>query len=198
MDHRPAAAPVRAGRPRDEELTRRLLAGALELVAAHGVRRLNAESLAEATGAGKAAIYRRWPSMSLLLVDALDGVELVGPPPDRGSLRGDLLALLESWNRPPSQHENVAAALLGRTHHDPELRACLVRLVVEPVDRAVATICEREAGRGTPVPATSQRLLQRVLQALWWERGSTAPDPLDRGELVDLTDRVLLPVVQPA
>ncbi len=192
----PPPVPLRTGRPRDEELTRRLLAGALALVAARGIRRLNAESLAEATGAGKAAIYRRWPSMSLLLVDAVDGVQLIGPAPDTGSLRGDLLALLESWNRPPSEHEHVAAALLGQAHHDEDLRRCLHRVVVDPLDRVVTTICDREAARGTPVPAAAHRLLRRVLQALWWERGSTAPDPLDRSEMAGLVDRVLLPVVQ--
>lgn len=61
------------GRPRDPQLTGRLLTGALDLVAELGLDRFTADALALATGAGKAGIYRRWPNTELLLAEALRG-----------------------------------------------------------------------------------------------------------------------------
>ncbi|SDF71700.1 TetR/AcrR family transcriptional regulator [Klenkia brasiliensis] len=187
---------VRTGRPRDADLTRRLLDGAVALVAERGYGKLNAEALAARTGAGKAAIYRRWPTMSALLADALDGVRLVPLPPATGSLRGDLVALLHPFTRPPGTEERAVAAALGLVHHDPRLREALDGALVAPLGDAVAEVCDREVRRGRPVTTLQRRLLLRVLQALWWERCSTPVPAMALPEVTALVDRVLLPAVQ--
>ncbi|GHE11462.1 TetR/AcrR family transcriptional regulator [Klenkia taihuensis] len=191
----PPTPRVRTGRPRDADLTQRLLDGAVELVAERGYSRLNPEVLAARTGAGKAAIYRRWRTMPALLTDALDGVRLVRTPPDTGSLRGDLAALLHPFTRSPDVLEQAVASVLGLAHHSPELRASLDRALVAPLREAVAAVCEREAGRGRPVAPAQRHLMHRVLQALWWERCGALVPPMPAPEVLALVDRVLLPLV---
>jgi AcrR family transcriptional regulator len=191
----PTTQRIRTGRPRDAELTQRLLDGAVALVAERGYTRLSAESLAARTGAGKAAIYRRWRTMPALLTDALDGVLLVRTPPDTGSLRGDLAALLHPFTRAPDVVEQAVASVLGLAHHSPELRAALDRVLVAPLRAAVAEVCDREAGRGHPVTPAQRYLLHRVLKALWWERCGALLPPMPAPEVLALVDRVLLPVV---
>lgn len=192
----PPTQRIRTGRPRDVDLTQRLLDGAVELVAERGWTRLNAEGLAARTGAGRSAIYRRWPTMPALLADVLDDVRLVATPPDTGSLRGDLAALLQPFTRPPDTLERAVASVLGLAHHSPELRAGLDRALVVPLREATAAVCDREAARGRPTTPAQRRLLGLVLQALWWERCGTPVPPIPPAEVLDLVDRVLLPAVR--
>lgn len=190
---RPATNGARLGRPRDAELTGRLLAGALHLVADHGLDRFNADVLAAATGAGKAAIYRRWPNTDQLLAEAVSGSRVVTPAADTGTLRGDLLAVLEPWSRDLDQDERAVAAVLGQAHHSPRLRAALETAVVAPLGAVVDTVLDQDAARGHEVPAHRRRMLRRLVLALWWERCTTAPAPVTGSAVAQLVDRLLLP-----
>ncbi len=191
----PSAVPrPRRGRPRDEQLTGRLLHGALDLVAEEGLDRLTADALVARTGAGRSGLYRRWSDMSSLVADALVLQPLVPAPADTGSLRGDLLALFEPWRHPLTPAERTAAALLGPSAHDDALRAALDRVVVEPLAAAVAAVAERETGRGRPVPDDRRRLVGVVVQALWWERYVTGGQ-MGAVEVEDIVDRAVLPLV---
>src|SRR5690606_8140447 len=62
-----------------------------------GYAKLTMEGIAERARAGKASLYRRWPTRIELVMDAVYS-RLPDPaaPPDTGGLRGDLLALLRA------------------------------------------------------------------------------------------------------
>lgn len=191
VDEDRTATPLR-GRPRDSALTHRLLRGALDLVADQGLDRFNADALVAATGAGKAAVYRRWANTEALLAEAIRRCHPVPDPPDTGSLRGDLVGLLGPWRRGLDRDERALAAVLGQAHHSPELRAALEIAVVEPLGAAVATVAGRYRDQ---VTGTQEALLRRLVLALWWERLTTDPAPTTTAEVDLLVDRVLLPVV---
>src|SRR6201987_3822938 len=75
-DHDKAAA----GRPRDAQVTRRILDAALELGLEVGFDGLTVEGVAERAAVGKTTIYRRWPDIWAVVVDAvLDEVTRVAP-----------------------------------------------------------------------------------------------------------------------
>jgi len=61
-------------RRRGPERTRELLEVTLELAAESGYRGLSIEAIARRAGVGKHTIYRRWASISELLLDALNHV----------------------------------------------------------------------------------------------------------------------------
>ncbi len=81
----------RPGRPRDEEIEERVLAATLALVDVGEPVTLG--RVVAGSGAGRAAIYRRWPSLTALLAAALDRGREVLPVPHDGDLRERLFAL---------------------------------------------------------------------------------------------------------
>ena len=82
------------------DLTASLLRALFEEWAKRGYAALSVEAVAKRAGAGKAAVYRRWPSKEALVRDALNQVGLVlTAVVDQGSLKADILALLAALRR---------------------------------------------------------------------------------------------------
>src|SRR5512146_3165363 len=88
------------GRPLSAELSEQLVAVAVDILAEEGWGRLNSDRIAARARAGKAGIYRRWPTMAALARHAVGRFTLVDLPEDAGSLRGDLVALVAPWSSP--------------------------------------------------------------------------------------------------
>jgi AcrR family transcriptional regulator len=186
------------GRPLSTELSEQLVAVAMDILADEGWGRLNSDRVAARARAGKAGIYRRWPTMAALARHALSSATLVEVPKDAGSLRADLCGLLMPWTRPLDRAERAAASLVGAARHDEELRAGLEEALVRPLSAAVREIAAREAVRGRVLPHQRIALLGQVLQALWWERyTSFSVAPLSIPQVEQLVADVLLPIIDP-
>jgi AcrR family transcriptional regulator len=187
------------GRPLSAELSEQLISVAVDILAEDGWGRLNSDRIAARARAGKAGIYRRWPTMAALVRHAVGRFSLVAVPDDAGSLRGDLVALTERWTRPLDREERAAASLVGAARHEEELRAALDAALVEPLRAAVVEIGARADERGELTDVVRLRLLGSVLEAFWWQRYTTAGDaPMTLEELHRVVDDVLLPIVTPA
>jgi AcrR family transcriptional regulator len=81
------------GRPRDPEADGRILAAASALILVRGFDSMTVDEVASTAGVGKATVYRRWARKEDLAVAAMEQLyrdEM--PPPDTGSIRGDLRA----------------------------------------------------------------------------------------------------------
>ena len=89
---------TKLGRKRDHTRDPEILAAALEILAETGFDGMTIDMVATRAKAGKATLYRRWPSKNELVIDAvacmkqadLDQSRL----PDTGTLRGDLVAMM--------------------------------------------------------------------------------------------------------
>jgi len=186
------------GRPLSAELSDQLVAVAVDILADEGWGRLNSDRIAARARAGKAGIYRRWPTMAALARHAVGRFTLVTTPDDGGSMRGDLLGLVDVWRHPLSREERAAASLVGAARHEEDLRAGLDAALVHPLNRAVADLGRRWAGRGEPVDRTRLALLNSVLEAFWWQRYTAAGDGAMIGAQVErVVDDVLLPLISP-
>ena len=184
------------GRPLSAELSEQLVAVAVDILAEEGWGRLNSDRIAARARAGKAGIYRRWPSMSALARSAVGRFTLVGVPQDEGSVRSDLTALVASWRRPLTREERAVASIVGAARHDEDLRAGLDAALVHPLTEAVDELGKRWADRGEEVPAERLALLRSVLEAFWWQRLTVAGDGAMVAEHVDqVGDEVLMPIV---
>ena len=187
------------GRPLSSELSEQLLSVAVDILADEGWGRLNSDRIAARARAGKAGIYRRWPSMAALARSAVSRFSLVSVPADGGSLRGDLVGLAEHWTRPLDREERAVASLVGAARHEEELRHGLDAALVQPLAAAVTEIGSRARHRGEPVDAARLSLLGSVLQAFWWQRYTAAGDgAMTAAEVETVVDDVLLPIVAPA
>ena len=186
------------GRPLSAELSEQLVAVAVDILAEEGWGRLNSDRVAARARAGKAGIYRRWPSMSALARSAVSRFCLVTVPEDEGSPRADLTALVASWRRPLSREERAVASLVGAARHDGDLRAGLDSALVRPLTEVVDGLGARWSERGEEVPAERLGLLRSVLEAFWWQRLTAAGDGAMVAEHVEqVVDDVLLPIVVP-
>ncbi len=187
------------GRPLSAALSEQLIDVAVDILADEGWGRLNSDRIAARARAGKAGIYRRWPTMAALARDAVGRFSLVSTPDDAGSLRGDLIALAARWSRPLDREERAVASIVGVARHEEDLRSGLEAALVRPLAEVVEEIGARAVRRGEPVDAGRVALLGSVLEAFWWQRYTTAGDGGMSAEQVQrVVDDVLLPIVQAA
>jgi AcrR family transcriptional regulator len=186
------------GRPLSSELSEQLLSVAVDILAEEGWGRLNSDRIAARARAGKAGIYRRWPTMAALARSAVCRFSLVALPEDAGSLRADLVSLASRWTRPLDREERAVASIVGVARHEEQLRSGLDDALVHPLAEVVAELGRRSAGRGEPIEPGRLALLGAVLQAFWWQRYTAAGDGAMTPAAVErVIDDVLLPIAAP-
>jgi AcrR family transcriptional regulator len=111
-----------------ETVTTAIRRATLVELARAGYARMSMEAIARRAGVGKAAIYRRWPTKSALVVTVIATVAAREVEiPDTGTLRGDVRALLAMnarlLRRPMTQR--ILADLMAETRREPQLEAAL-------------------------------------------------------------------------
>jgi AcrR family transcriptional regulator len=186
------------GRPLSTELSEQLISVAVDILAEEGWGRLNSDRIAARARAGKAGIYRRWPTMAALARSAVSRFTLVPLPPAGDSLREDLVGLVSPWTRPLNREERAVASIVGAARHEEELRAGLDEALVRPLAVAVAELGAHAADRGEPIDASRLALLGSVLEAFWWQRYTAPGDgAMTAGQVELVVDDVLLPIAAP-
>jgi AcrR family transcriptional regulator len=118
---------IPAGRPRDAQTTRRILDAALELGLELGFNGLTVEGVAERAAVGKTTIYRRWPDIWSVVVDAvLDEVMRIAPVQQletaRESFRVSMRLVAKSFR---GHQGEILRPLIGRAQIDGTLRRAL-------------------------------------------------------------------------
>ena len=154
----PASRRPRGGRPRDASLDARILSETCALLAARGFRGLRIDEVARRAGVPKSTIYRRWPSLAELAVDAVDAA--LGPrgcEPGRDPL-ADLSALIVR------AHSYIAASPLA---------GVLPQIALELVERPEAQAAYRDRVIA-PLRNGAIDAVGRALEAGLWP----GPDPV--------------------
>ncbi|MET8861697.1 TetR/AcrR family transcriptional regulator [Nonomuraea sp. NPDC004580] len=149
---------------------REIFDATLRLVAERGYDGLTVEGVAERSGVNKTTIYRWWPSKAALLGAALVESDVLGfTVPDTGSLRGDLVALVEGVRRlltePPGS--DIAVAALAAAVRHPELDGR--RFFADRFARERA-VFERAARRGELPGSADPLLIMDLLAGAVWMR----------------------------
>ncbi|MGV0698708.1 TetR/AcrR family transcriptional regulator [Mycolicibacter sinensis] len=119
----PPAAPGR-GRPRNPRTEQAITDAARRLLACDGYEQVSIEAVAREANVSRPTVYRRWPSKTHLVFDAVfDAAEVGDALTSSGDFEADLrrfvTAVFEFWRSP-----EVAAATLGilaDRNRDPEL-----------------------------------------------------------------------------
>ena len=100
---------------RSERVVAAVLEATLAEVGRAGFAALRLEDVSERAGVAKTTLYRRWPTKALLVFDALRSVAVDEEIPDTGSLRHDLLRMIERLQRKMATPEGRAIARLVTT-----------------------------------------------------------------------------------
>lgn len=185
-------------RRRGETLRRAIHAATLAEIAEAGYAALTMDGVAERAGTGKAALYRRWPSKRELVLDA---IRTALPDPYAvefpGTLRADLLTLVAVMNEAMGARPDLpGAAMIGELFHDPELRAALREKVLEPRLALLERLLRTAVDRGEIGPDAVTPLVVRTAPALVFQGNMLEGRRLRRGELEQIVDEVLLPLLR--
>jgi len=133
----------------DDPRSAEIRAIALELVARKGYDAVSMDDIAAEAAASKSTIYRRWTSKAELVVDAVrHNTKQFDDPGDTGTLRGDLLAVLNVVAVELARDADLVIALVAAARRDDELMRTLSAQLRVP-GRAVGQLpLERAIARG--------------------------------------------------
>ncbi len=88
------------GRPRDEEVRKRILASAAQLLDKKAFDEITVDAIAEKSGSCKATVYRWWPNKAAVLIEAFrETVARELPEPDTGDFRADIRKQLQNFTK---------------------------------------------------------------------------------------------------
>jgi AcrR family transcriptional regulator len=200
----PTGAARRTGRPIDRSADAEILRSTLELLAERGYERLTLDEVAARTGRAKTTVYRRWPTKEDLVLAA---VRSAGRPPeidelpDLGSLRADLLAVVDSpWLGGSEGRLAVFGGLTSATRTSARLAEAVRSQITEPYVEIYRRLLQRAIRREElpALPASRVLVLADVIPAMSTHRLSAGDGPADRDFFVAVVDDVLLPALRGA
>jgi AcrR family transcriptional regulator len=176
-----------------DDLTGAIRDAVLEELAAHGYGRMSIEGVARRAGVGKTTIYRRWGSKLPMVIDVISAVAVQGvAPPDTGSLRGDLRAMLAVASmalRHPLALQ-IVPDLLAEAARNPGIAATLENALSETQLGFSGAVLERATERGEiPADTDVPLALDLAIGPLYW-RLAVVRTPLPKDYLDRLADRI--------
>jgi AcrR family transcriptional regulator len=145
-----------------------------------GYASLSVEAVAARAGVNKTTVYRRWPTLEDLLVDALTTWSLDIPLPDTGSIETDLIAageeLAELLNEGVGRQ--IAAFVLTAGLRSAQLREATRRYFHLQSTRATPTIDRAIARNELPANCDANAVLT-TFRAPFFYRMVTTGDAID-------------------
>jgi AcrR family transcriptional regulator len=186
-----ADRPIETG-TRSERSRSAILSAAAQLLDEVGFASMTIEGIAARAGAGKATIYRHWPTKgALAMAVVMAEIGPASPFPDTGSavedFRLQLRAVASVFGRPRIRHTLMGIVFAGQS--DPELRKTFAGLYMNPRrDHARAAI-RRGIARGELRPDfVDEVLFDQIYGALYF-RLLVSGEPLDRRFTDQLVDQ---------
>lgn len=198
MDVSSPAARVHRPRRRAEAREEAILNATMELLVEHGYDRLSIDGVAELAHSSKSTIYRRWPDKAALVVAAVKrhtGQKVVVPDKSLG-IREDLLALVRSLRDALVGHDAaLLAGLAGIMRSKPDLALTVRMQIMDDKYAACHLVIERAVERGEASSLDSVGLLMEICSSMLFARFVIGNDPVDDAFLMDLVDKILIPVI---
>ncbi|TAJ49811.1 MAG: TetR/AcrR family transcriptional regulator [Herbiconiux sp.] len=194
------AASPRLGRRRDHSRDPEILNAALEVLAEEGYDGMTVDMVAARAKAGKATLYRRWPSKGELVIDAVVCMKRgdidLGNLPDTGTLRGDLVAMIKPRTIEESERKlQVMAGLMSAVARSPELAEAINRAIIEPRAEVNRILLRRAIDRGEIAADIDIETLSMITPSMAAYRTLVLKRPVDREFLITMIDNVVLPAV---
>jgi AcrR family transcriptional regulator len=187
------------GRPRDEEVRKRILDSAAQLLQSHCFEDITVESIAEHSGAGKSTIYRWWPNKAAVLIEAFrERITRELPFPNTGDFREDIRQLLLNFTEIiyRGRRGKVFRSFIAGAQADPEIAKAYREIWIAPRRAEARKIFERYIAEGIADSSLDPDLAVEIVFAPLYYRlltgwGEITPEYLDR--LADIALRGLLP-----
>ena len=137
-----------------------------------GISGVSIDEVSRVSGVSKTTIYRHWPSRSALLIDACSRLGTAYPPPETGTLRGDLKALVTSLAQQleGANWATVYPSIIDASERDPEI-ARMQSMLHEGFMAPFGTVIERAKARGElPPNRPVSDLIAAIVGPLFYRR----------------------------
>lgn len=195
-----AADTPRLGRKRDLTRDPEILEAALDVLAETGFERMTIDEVATRARAGKATLYRRWPSKAELVIDAVGcmkkGAYSAAELPDTGTLRGDLVAMIREPSIADAERKmQIMAGIVSMLSRSPELADAAEEALVAPRRAANRLLIERAIARGEIADDVDIDLISTIGSAMVAHRLLVERVPVTRAYLISIIDAIVLPAV---
>jgi AcrR family transcriptional regulator len=170
----------------------RVLQAALQVLNDDGLPGFTMEAVARRASASKATLYRRWPTVGALLIDAMDATFQPFPVPDTGRVDTDvaqlltaLVSLLEHTPFP-----RLLAAFIDAAERDPALAALHADLTQRRREPLLVVLA-RARERGQLPPDPDPEVLTDLLTGPFFYRRFIAHRPIPSDLVNDVITHVL-------
>ncbi|MCU1414891.1 MAG: TetR family transcriptional regulator [Microbacteriaceae bacterium] len=187
------------GRKRDHTRDAEILDAALDVLAESGYDGMTIDMVAARAKAGKATLYRRWPSKAELVIDAvacMKAPQNVDDLPNTGTLRGDLVGMFKPHTIEDAERKlKVMTGLLSMLSRSPELADAAYQAITDPRARATRLFLQRAIDRGEIPADIDIQTLSIVSASMASYRTLFLRKPVDREFLISVIDGVILPAV---
>ena len=159
------------GRPRDEEVRKRILDAASDLLEETGFGGVTVDAIAERAGASKATVYRWWPNKASVLTEAFrHTVSSDFPFSETGSLCGDVKEQLRRFSKfILGRRGRILTAFLVAAQSDPELAAAFREHWITPLRaRGRVVLGTHQANGELPADADLDLVMDMMYAPLYY------------------------------
>ena len=169
-----------------------------ELLGEVGYDRMTMDAVATRARASKATIYRTWPDKPGLVAEALVNRFGATPqPPNTGSLRGDLMALMSvACQVTNSADGEVLTGVMTAAARNPALARTVHECTYASKHALNETVIRQAAARGEVGPDTDPDVFHEVIYAMIMTRKMTGEQPLDDEFSRHVVDDILIPLLK--
>jgi AcrR family transcriptional regulator len=192
----PAPGVRAAADPRVVLSRERVLTATLDLLTEAGLGELTIDDVSRRSGVAKTTIYRHWPNRTALVIDAClrmdDGEQ---PPPDTGSLEGDVNAFLKRLAEllATARWSSILPSIVDAAEHEPtfaDIHSTIQRRHAAPLRAAL----ERAVARGEIQSSADLSAIVAALVGPLYYRRWFSREPIE-DTFVDLLVRAVLAAV---
>jgi len=196
-DHQMTAVTITRPRVEGERATQ-IHEVVIDLLLEHGYDKLTFDQVAARAHAGKATLYRRWPTKAALVIDAVQATLCPGvvERPDTGSLRGDLVVGACQQGGLTSGLPDLLGAVMPALHRDEELRGEFRLRFIEPMVHGSREVFRRAQARGEVGPTADLDRLAAILPALCLHQALVDGADCGRADVLAIVDDVVLPAAR--
>ena len=158
------------GARKNPETEAAILDAAADLIAQKGIKGLGMEAVARKAKAGKATVYRWWPTRGALLLAVYQRKKPAMSYDDTGSLLGDLTrfadCLLDVWK---GENGLFFKAIIAEAQADPDVAEKLKDYHAERLEALTAVVI-RAQKRGEISTKENPKIRAEMLISLLWQR----------------------------
>jgi AcrR family transcriptional regulator len=180
-DSKRSGITARPGRPRSATAHTSILAAALTLLRQKGYRSVTIEGIAAEAGVGKQTIYRWWPSIAAVILEAFaqytaDRIEI----PDSGNVQSDLQVFLsQAFGVLSRESGQIVRGLMSEALLDPAFADAMRDIFIASRRSALREILTKGIERGELAPDADIELVIDLIYGPMWYRLLNNHAPLD-------------------